>query len=208
VAYPPHPKLSLPPLVRNYLSEHLAFAAPHDKPAAFSYRLPPPPPFPPQVRFYLSDHLAFAVLLNKPAVLEEFGLARDATPAQGETFSPVPTDSLRRQMYETIFGAVIDALPPMCADTDTAVGDEIGGSADPGGGADTVGGGHFSGVSFWGWAGEGRPRQPGGVWAVGDHLIGDPPHEPQGWYSVYDTDEQMGQLLNRTAAAMRGACGG
>ena len=45
-----------------------------------------------------------------------------------------------------------------------------------------------SGVNFWAWAGKGRPKNPGGMWKRGDPWTGDPPHEPQGWYSVYDTD--------------------
>ena len=44
----------------------------------------------------------------------------------------------------------------------------------------------------WAWGGEGRPRSPGGYWAAGDDVIGDPPHEPQGWYSVFDADAQAG----------------
>jgi mannan endo-1,4-beta-mannosidase len=47
------------------------------------------------------------------------------------------------------------------------------------------------GVNFWAWAGEGRPPRPGGDWVKGDPLIGDPPHEPQGWYSVYDKDSTI-----------------
>ena len=46
----------------------------------------------------------------------------------------------------------------------------------------------MSGVNFWAWSGEGRPRLEGGVWKVGDDYIGDPPHEPQGWYGVYNDD--------------------
>jgi mannan endo-1,4-beta-mannosidase len=26
------------------------------------------------------------------------------------------------------------------------------------------------------------------MWSPGDDLIGDPPHERQGWYSIYNTD--------------------
>eukprot|EP00826_Nyctotherus_ovalis_P034381 TRINITY_DN2854_c0_g1_i10.p1 TRINITY_DN2854_c0_g1~~TRINITY_DN2854_c0_g1_i10.p1 ORF type:complete len:456 (+),score=119.77 TRINITY_DN2854_c0_g1_i10:166-1533(+) len=48
-----------------------------------------------------------------------------------------------------------------------------------------------SGVNFWAWAGEGRPVTPGGTWVKGNPWIGDPPHEPQGWYSVYDTDHTL-----------------
>lgn len=45
-----------------------------------------------------------------------------------------------------------------------------------------------AGLAFWAWAGEGRPSAPKAVWRVGDAWTGDPPHELQGWYSVYDED--------------------
>jgi len=45
-----------------------------------------------------------------------------------------------------------------------------------------------SGVNFWAWAGEGRPPRDHRTWQLGDQWIGDPPHENQGWYSVYNTD--------------------
>lgn len=40
-------------------------------------------------------------------------------------------------------------------------------------------GGPAAGDNFWAWAGKARP---------GMSWVGDPPHEPAGWYSVYDTD--------------------
>ncbi len=42
-----------------------------------------------------------------------------------------------------------------------------------------VAGGPAAGDNFWAWAGEARP---------GMSWVGDPPHEPAGWYSVYDAD--------------------
>lgn len=46
-----------------------------------------------------------------------------------------------------------------------------------------------AGVAFWAWAGANKPKSPYGMmWSKGDPIIGDPPHELQGWYSVYDTD--------------------
>ena len=45
---------------------------------------------------------------------------------------------------------------------------------------------YISGCNFWGWGGYGRPRDL--VWQQGDDYLSDPPHEPQGWYSVFDTD--------------------
>lgn len=47
-------------------------------------------------------------------------------------------------------------------------------------------GGPIAGCNFWGWSGSGRPRQE--VWQAGDDYLCDPPHEPQGWYSVFDCD--------------------
>lgn len=52
-------------------------------------------------------------------------------------------------------------------------------------------GDNLVGVNFWAWAGEGRPPRPGQEWTKGDPFIGDPPHEPQGWYSVYDKDSTV-----------------
>lgn len=56
------------------------------------------------------------------------------------------------------------------------------------------------GVNFWAWAGEGRPATPGGLWNMGHDLIGDPPHETQGWYSVYDTDSSTIKVISTYAA--------
>lgn len=50
-------------------------------------------------------------------------------------------------------------------------------------------------VNFWAYGGEGRPRVPFANWTRGDDFIGDPPHEPQGWYSVYDTDASTLALI-------------
>ena len=44
------------------------------------------------------------------------------------------------------------------------------------------------GYNFWSYSGEGRPPRPGEYWQKGDVLLGDPPHELQGWYGVYDSD--------------------
>jgi len=46
----------------------------------------------------------------------------------------------------------------------------------------------IAGLNFWAWGGEGRPSQPKASWHTGDMWIGDPPHEWQGWYSIYNDD--------------------
>jgi len=42
-------------------------------------------------------------------------------------------------------------------------------------------------VNFWAWGGEAKPAHV--QWQPGDAFIGDPPHEAQGWYSVYASDK-------------------
>ena len=64
--------------------------------------------------------------------------------------------------------------------------------------------GPVQGCNFWSWAGEGRPDSPGGMWGSTDTFIGDPPHEKQGWYSVYDTDQSTIELIKKYAKKVDG----
>jgi mannan endo-1,4-beta-mannosidase len=61
--------------------------------------------------------------------------------------------------------------------------------------ASVIAGGALQGDNFWAGGGEGRPPGP---W------LGDPPHEPAGWYSVYDVDASTLQLLRDHANALNG----
>ncbi len=45
-----------------------------------------------------------------------------------------------------------------------------------------------AGANVWGWSGEGRPVRAGDYWRAGEPFTGDPAHERQGWYSIYDSD--------------------
>jgi Endo-beta-mannanase len=50
-------------------------------------------------------------------------------------------------------------------------------------------GGPFAGTNFWAWGGEGRAAHPDFVMKPGDtSYVGDPPQEPQGRNSVFDSD--------------------
>ncbi|MBM4250736.1 MAG: mannanase [Deltaproteobacteria bacterium] len=60
----------------------------------------------------------------------------------------------------------------------------------------------LSGVNFWAWSGEARPVEPGGLWRPGTPYTGDPPHEPQGWYSVYDRDLTTIAIIKSYAASI------
>ena len=56
-------------------------------------------------------------------------------------------------------------------------------------------GGILAGSNFWSWSGEGMPSNPGGKWKIGDTLTGDPPHENQGWYSIYRKDKSTLKII-------------
>jgi mannan endo-1,4-beta-mannosidase len=57
-------------------------------------------------------------------------------------------------------------------------------------------GGPAAGDNFWAWAGEARPGMP---W------VGDPPHEPAGWYSVYDADASTLAVIRAHALKIAGS---
>lgn len=61
-------------------------------------------------------------------------------------------------------------------------------------------GGVLAGCNFWGWSGSGRPRDL--VWQPGDDYLCDPPHEPQGWYSVFDNDTTTIEIIKEYSKAI------
>ena len=108
---------------------------------------------------YLRAHAEKAAQLGKPLVIEEFGIGRDAG-----SNDPAATTAVRDRYYAEVFGRVYE----LARRPDLTI----------------------AGVNFWAWAGEARPAQPyGGFWHAGLPFVGDPPHEAQGWYSVYDSDQ-------------------
>ena len=46
----------------------------------------------------------------------------------------------------------------------------------------------IAGTNVWAWGGEGRGKNADDKWRPGDPFVGDPPQEPQGLNSIYDTD--------------------
>lgn len=59
----------------------------------------------------------------------------------------------------------------------------------------------IAGCNFWGWGGSGRPRDA--VWQQGDDYLSDPPHEPQGWYSVFDCDTTTINVIKKYTQALK-----
>ncbi|MGZ2411075.1 mannan endo-1,4-beta-mannosidase [Sphingomonas sp. F9_3S_D5_B_2] len=65
-------------------------------------------------------------------------------------------------------------------------------------------GGPAAGANFWGWGGEGRAQHADHHFVRGDtSYLGDPPHEPQGWYSVYDTDASTQAVIRKYASTLK-----
>ncbi len=60
----------------------------------------------------------------------------------------------------------------------------------------------IAGANFWSWSGEGKPPRPEDMWQLGDPLTGDPPHEKQGWYSIYSEDHQTLNLIKKYTELM------
>jgi mannan endo-1,4-beta-mannosidase len=60
-----------------------------------------------------------------------------------------------------------------------------------------------AGANFWAFAGESRPVPPFGQWwQPRASLVADPPHEPQGWYSVYHSDTSTLAVVKRFSRLM------
>ena len=59
------------------------------------------------------------------------------------------------------------------------------------------------GLNFWSYSGTVKPPRPGEYWQDGDDFTGDPPHELQGWYGVYDTDASTLELIKKYSSKLK-----
>jgi len=94
-------------------------------------------------------------------------------PRDGELYDPAVPTSFRERYYRLILGAAEASLAQ---------------------------GGPIAGTNFWGWNGEARTGRADHRWHTGDPLMGDPPHEPQGWYGNFDSDAAMIAVIREHAA--------
>jgi mannan endo-1,4-beta-mannosidase len=98
-------------------------------------------------------------------------------PRDGGSFDPGTPTSYKDRFYGLIYNLVGDSMRA---------------------------GGPAAGANFWAWGGEGRAQHPDHHFVRGDtSYLGDPPHEPQGWYSVFDTDDSTQAVIRDFAAAVR-----
>lgn len=69
---------------------------------------------------------------------------------------------------------------------------------------DMAAGGPIAGTNFWAWNGEARAQHPDYQFRDGDgQYMGDPPHEPQGWYGIFTGDTTVRIVANHAAAIAR-----
>ena len=95
-------------------------------------------------------------------------------PRDGEALAPTAETTFREEYYRLIYGAVE---------------------------ASWATGGVIAGSNFWAWNGEARAAHPDARFKDGDRAyMGDPPHEPQGWYGVFDTDAAMLEVIRAHVA--------
>jgi mannan endo-1,4-beta-mannosidase len=98
-------------------------------------------------------------------------------PRDGGSFDPGTPTTFKDRFYQLIYGAVLDSVRS---------------------------GGPLQGCNFWAWGGEGRAQHPDHHFVRGDtRYLGDPPHEPQGWYSVFDGDASTQSAIRAYAKAVK-----
>ena len=106
-------------------------------------------------------------------VVEAFGLARQ----------PASSDGVRDQTQrDTFFRAVFQQAQEYME-----------------------GGRPLGGVSFWAWGGEGGAspiRDDGMGWREGNPIVGDPPSERQGMYSVFTTDASTVKVIEEFSSRL------
>ena len=99
-------------------------------------------------------------------------------PRDDTAYEPGTPTLWKDKFYSMIYGAVEDALKT---------------------------GGPVMGSNFWAWGGAGRALHKDYHMLRGETAyVGDPPHEPQGWYSVFNTDTSTQALIRNHAAVVNG----
>ena len=95
-------------------------------------------------------------------------------PRDGESYAPQAATEFRDMYYRTIYDSVESSWES---------------------------GGPIMGSNFWAWNGEARAAHRDSRFAEGDRTyMGDPPHEPQGWYGLFDGDASTLKLVREHAA--------
>ena len=98
-------------------------------------------------------------------------------PRDGGSYDPAAGTAFRDRFYGQIYAAVL---------------------------ASAQAGGPLAGSNFWAWNGEGRAQHADWRFQRGDlSYLGDPPHEPQGWYGVFDSDASTRAIIADHSRALQ-----
>jgi mannan endo-1,4-beta-mannosidase len=98
-------------------------------------------------------------------------------PREGGSFDRAAATTHKDRFYQLIYATVLDSLRT---------------------------GGPLRGANFWAWGGEGQGQHADHHFERGDtSYLGDPPHEPQGWYSVLDSDASTQAIIRDYAGAAK-----
>ncbi len=143
------------------------------------------------IHFYLHDkpyyfagtNLWYGAYLGAPAPIgdrERLGKELDALKALGITNLRVLAMSEASELKRAVrYRAVFELLEKRAAE-----------------------GAPVAGTNFWAWGGLSTESNADYMWKPGDAFMGDPPQEPQGLYSVFDTDAPTLAIIRAHAAAM------
>ncbi len=120
----------------------------------------------------VADSLATAVRLADAAG-KPLAFEEFGFPRDGERYDPAAPTTFRERYYRLIYETAEASLTQ---------------------------GGPVAGTNFWAWNGEARAQHADHRFVDGDtHYMGDPPHEPQGWYGNFDSDAAMLALIRAHA---------
>jgi mannan endo-1,4-beta-mannosidase len=97
-------------------------------------------------------------------------------PRNRESFSVRSSTSLRDKYFEMIFARLA---------------------------ANAKNGGHIAGTNFWAFGGTARPVKNQIFWKKGDDYMGDPPMEEQGLNTVFDSDRNTWEIINKYSALLK-----
>lgn len=92
-----------------------------------------------------------------------------------EDYSPLSKTEARDDYFNTVFALVDDSASA---------------------------GAPIAGTNFWTWGGYGRAQHTDFKWRAGDEFTGDPPQEPQGLNSVFDSDSSTLKIIQKYAEKM------
>jgi mannan endo-1,4-beta-mannosidase len=97
-------------------------------------------------------------------------------PRDGGSYDPAAATTFKDRFYRLVYDAVYN---------------------------DARAGGPAAGTNFWAWNGEGRAAHADHRFRPGDTAyLGDPPHEPQGWYGVFGRDASTKRVIADHARAL------